>query len=198
MTSLFICSGWPGTRRALTRAAECLPGVDRVESAATLVDVLPRLGSGNPDVLLLDTELADAGLGALGSLAASQPEVVTFLLTARPDSQTVSMAAVGRARGILRPDLPRAALVAVLAQVPAAHGPGSDQAAARGATAQLTERELQVLTGMCQGKSNGAIGRGLYLSEDTVKTHARRLFRKLGVNDRAHAVASGFRLGLVS
>jgi DNA-binding NarL/FixJ family response regulator len=55
-----------------------------------------------------------------------------------------------------------------------------------------------VLRGMCEGKSNGEIGRELYLSEDTVKTHARRLFRKLGVNDRAHAVASGFRLGLVS
>jgi DNA-binding NarL/FixJ family response regulator len=38
---------------------------------------------------------------------------------------------------------------------------------------------------MSQGKSNGQIGRDLYLSEDTIKTHARRLFRKLGVNDRA-------------
>ena len=37
---------------------------------------------------------------------------------------------------------------------------------------------------MSQGKSNGQIGRELYLSEDTVKTHARRLFRKLGVRDR--------------
>ena len=63
---------------------------------------------------------------------------------------------------------------------------------------QLTERKLQVLRGMSQGKSNGQIGRELYLSEDTVKTHARRLFRKLGVRDRAQAVAHGFRRGLVS
>lgn len=62
----------------------------------------------------------------------------------------------------------------------------------------LTERETQVLHGMAHGKSNAEIGRGLYLSEDTVKTHAQRLFRKLGVNDRAHAVAAGFRQGLVS
>ena len=62
----------------------------------------------------------------------------------------------------------------------------------------LTERELQVLRGMSQGRSNAAIGRELYLSEDTIKTHARRLFRKLGVNDRAQAVALGFRRGLVS
>jgi DNA-binding NarL/FixJ family response regulator len=62
----------------------------------------------------------------------------------------------------------------------------------------LTERELQVLRRMADGKSNAEIGRELYVSEDTVKTHARRLFRKLGARDRAHAVAAGFRAGLVA
>ncbi|HEX6497928.1 MAG TPA: response regulator transcription factor [Micromonosporaceae bacterium] len=68
----------------------------------------------------------------------------------------------------------------------------------RGRRSGLTERELQVLRGMADGKSNAEIGRDLYVSEDTVKTHARRLFRKLGARDRAHAVASAFRAGLVS
>ena len=62
----------------------------------------------------------------------------------------------------------------------------------------LTERELQVLRGMADGHSNAEIGRALFVSEDTVKTHARRLFRKLGARDRAHAVAAGFRAGLVN
>ena len=62
----------------------------------------------------------------------------------------------------------------------------------------LTQRELQVLTGMAGGKSNAQIGRELFLSEDTIKTHARRLFRKLDVSDRAQAVAAGFRHGFVS
>ena len=62
----------------------------------------------------------------------------------------------------------------------------------------LSVREMQVLTGMSQGKSNAQIGRELYLSEDTIKTHARRLFRKLGAKDRAEAVASGFRRGMMS
>lgn len=62
----------------------------------------------------------------------------------------------------------------------------------------LTERELQVLRGMAEGKSNAEIGRELYVSEDTVKTHARRLFRKLRARDRAHAVAVGFRSGALS
>jgi DNA-binding NarL/FixJ family response regulator len=83
--------------------------------------------------------------------------------------------------------------------------PGNEATAVSVADAQpatrrltLTERELQVLRGMADGKSNAEIGRELFVSEDTVKTHARRLFRKLGARDRAHAVAAGFRAGLVA
>ncbi|GAB3080829.1 helix-turn-helix transcriptional regulator [Micromonospora schwarzwaldensis] len=88
---------------------------------------------------------------------------------------------------------------------PAAEGaeapqPGAGQRPARTPRSAigLTERELQVLLGMAEGKSNAEIGRELFVSEDTVKTHARRLFRKLGARDRAHAVAAGFRAGLVA
>ncbi|WP_091555310.1 response regulator transcription factor [Micromonospora pattaloongensis] len=79
--------------------------------------------------------------------------------------------------------------------------PGESPAGYQGAPLRritLTERELQVLRGMAEGKSNAEIGRDLFVSEDTVKTHARRLFRKLGARDRAHAVAAGFRAGLVA
>jgi DNA-binding NarL/FixJ family response regulator len=65
------------------------------------------------------------------------------------------------------------------------------------APVSLSMREMQVLTGMSQGKSNAQLGRELYLSEDTIKTHARRLFRKLGAKDRAEAVATGFRRGMM-
>lgn len=77
-------------------------------------------------------------------------------------------------------------------------GPAARDAMRRGSDVTLTERELQVLLGMAEGKSNAEIGRELFVSEDTVKTHARRLFRKLGARDRAHAVAAGFRAGLVA
>ncbi|WP_269471694.1 response regulator transcription factor [Cellulomonas fimi] len=63
--------------------------------------------------------------------------------------------------------------------------------------APLTKREIEVLIGMSNGRSNAQIGAELFLSEDTVKTHARRLFRKLGAKDRAQAVAIGLRRGLI-
>lgn len=59
----------------------------------------------------------------------------------------------------------------------------------------LTYREIQVLTGAANGLSNCAIGTALELSEDTVKTHFRRMFRKIGSRDRAHAVSIGYRRG---
>ena len=65
------------------------------------------------------------------------------------------------------------------------------------ATVNFKDREMQVLLGMAAGKSNATIGRGLGITEDTVKTHARRLFRKLGAIDRANAVAIGYQRGLL-
>lgn len=62
---------------------------------------------------------------------------------------------------------------------------------------EMTERELEVLDLMSRGLSNVEIGRKLYLAQDTVKTHARRLFKRLGARDRAHAVRLGFELGVL-
>ncbi len=70
--------------------------------------------------------------------------------------------------------------------------PTTDTGPAQVIDPPLTERERQVLDGMSRGKTNNEIGRELFLSEDTVKTHARRLFRKLGVNDRAQGRRSRF------
>lgn len=59
----------------------------------------------------------------------------------------------------------------------------------------LSQREQQVLEGMSYGKPNAEIGRDLFLSEDTIKTHARRLFIKIGARDRAHATRVGLEAG---
>ncbi len=76
-------------------------------------------------------------------------------------------------------------------------GPRPFGVAGRARTAELSRRELDVLLGMTEGLSNSEIAAALELAEDTVKTHARRLFRKLGAGDRADAVARGFRQGIL-
>jgi DNA-binding NarL/FixJ family response regulator len=63
--------------------------------------------------------------------------------------------------------------------------------------AALSPREHQILHLIAAGHGNHAIGVRLHITEDTVKTHNRRMYRKLGARDRAHAVAQGFRAGLL-
>src|SRR5919197_726325 len=124
-------------------------------------------------------------------------ELLARYTSAPVDVVSIAAAIAGGARGYLRWDASRPELVAALAHTLASTSvPAPRQPSDPGV--QLTDRELQVLRGMSQGKSNGQIGGELYLAEDTVKTHARRLFRKLGVRDRAQAVAHGFRRGLVA
>ena len=68
----------------------------------------------------------------------------------------------------------------------------------RSARAEVTPRELEILTLITRGKANKEIAADLGIAEDTVKQHVSRLLQKLGVNDRAQATAEAIRLGLVS
>jgi DNA-binding NarL/FixJ family response regulator len=65
-----------------------------------------------------------------------------------------------------------------------------------GAHLGLTRRESEVLDLMVQGLSNRAIAARLILGEETVKTHARSVYRKLNASDRSQAVAAALREGL--
>lgn len=60
----------------------------------------------------------------------------------------------------------------------------------------LTPRELEILRGMADGLTDEEIGRLIHMARDTVKTHNKRLYVKLGAVNRAHAVAVGYRRGL--
>jgi DNA-binding NarL/FixJ family response regulator len=140
------------------------------------------------------------GVEATRRLLSRHPEATVLMLTVAEDADGVARAVAAGARGYLVKDADAAELTAAV--VHAVAGPaGPDRGLGRrtdlGRVPSLTEREQQVLRGMSRGRSNAEIGRELYLSEDTIKTHARRLFRKLGAADRAQAVAVGFRLGLV-
>lgn len=61
----------------------------------------------------------------------------------------------------------------------------------------LTTREQEILRMVCWGLSNSQIGRVLHISEDTVKTHMRRMMHRLGATNRAHAVGLGFGYGIL-
>jgi DNA-binding NarL/FixJ family response regulator len=179
-----------------------VPGVDRVSAAASGEELLARYSVERPDVVLADVRMPGiGGVEATRRLLALHPGANVIMLTMAEDTDGVARAFTYGARAYVRKDASREELSATLSQVLQARGRsgGSPRRRVDGQPepTPLSERELQVLSGMSRGKSNSEIGKELYLSEDTVKTHARRLFRKLGAADRAHAVAVGFRWGLV-
>ncbi|RBY93173.1 DNA-binding response regulator [Blastococcus sp. TF02A-30] len=205
-----------------------LPFVGRVEVVGDPASLLSRLATRTPDVLIVGTQRAvDTGLTAATQALRANPGLPVLVLGAPDDAESVRAAVAFGARGYLRWDatpvemglgLSRVGLRPEGARIPQQVGAGAPAHAWSGAAplagsapttvrstvrdaapaVALSMREMQVLTGMSQGKSNAQIGRELYLSEDTIKTHARRLFRKLGAKDRAEAVAIGFRRGVMS
>ncbi len=203
MATVLICDDHRIVREGLRQFVLTVPGVDRVETAACGEEVLARWPLERPDLVLMDVQMP--GLGGLETtrrLVREYPDATVVMLTVADDRDSVALAIAGGARGYLHKDVSREELCAAVATALAGHDLAEPVLGPRPVPRQpsapeLTEREMQVLKGMAQGKSNGQIGRDLFLSEDTVKTHARRLFRKLGVNDRAQAVALGFRSGLV-
>ena len=205
MTTVLICDDSQPVRDGLRAYVVGIPGVSRVEITTRGEEALARYPISRPELVLMDVRMPGiGGVEATRRLVDAFPDANVVVLTVAADRDAVALAIAAGARGFLSKDVGHEELCAAVAHTVASveYPSANPRLEAIGDTPAtpaptLTERELQVLRGMSQGKSNGAIGRELYLSEDTIKTHARRLFRKMGVNDRAQAVALGFRWGLV-
>ncbi len=202
MTTVLVCDDSPLAREALRRAVATIPGVDRVSVAGSGEEGLVRWGAEQPDLVLLDVRMPGiGGVETARRILTASPQAGVIMMTMAEDVEGVARAVNAGARGYLVKDASREELSAMVTQAladsSARRSAPRSRPEAAGGMPVLTERELQVLRGMGRGRSNSEIGKELYLSEDTVKTHARRLFRKLGAADRAQAVAMGFRWGLV-
>ena len=191
-------------RETLHRALVAVPGITRVVDAASGEEALARWPVERPSLVLMDVRMPGiGGVEAARRLLSRHPEAMVIMVTVAEDAEGVARAVAGGARGYVVKDATREEVAATVVYalsdgVWRRRAPGRRAASRRSVAAPpLTEREMQVLTGMSRGRSNAEIGKELFLSEDTVKTHARRLFRKLDAADRAQAVAVGFRWGLV-
>ena len=203
MATVLVCDDSALVRETLHRVLVTVPGVTRVVDAASGEEALARWPVERPSLVLMDVRMPGiGGVEATRRLLSRHPDAVVVMVTVAEDAEGVARAVVGGARGYVVKDATREEMAAtVVHALSDALWRRSTPAprAVEGSTPAptLTEREMQVLTGMSRGRSNAEIGKELFLSEDTVKTHARRLFRKLGAADRAQAVAVGFRWGMV-
>ena len=162
-------------------------------------DLVERFLDSAPDIVFVAIRKpGGTGLRVIERLHLSCPAARIVAVGTRVDAAAMSAAIATGACGfvILDQDGPGAVSVGCSGGWRADHTARSHER--RVGALSVTERELQILRGMTDGYSNLEIARQLFVSEDTVKTHARRLFRKLGANDRAHAVALGMRYELVA
>ena len=158
------------------------------------------------DIVLMDVNLGKSmsGIEATRRIKERSPDTKVLVLTMFTDPGTVAEAVKAGADGYLSKGASRETVVQAIYDVAAGHAvldpnvtegifgriSGKDPRA-------LTDRELIVLQELSHGKSTREVAEHIHVSEETVKTYLKQIFRKLGVHDRTEAVAEAFRRGLV-
>jgi two-component system, NarL family, nitrate/nitrite response regulator NarL len=178
--------------------------VGRCDSGEAAIE---RIAAETPDMVVMDFQLGDiTGLDVLRTIE-DQGVRVLFVSGRLQDDDAYRLVEAG-ASGIIEKDatfdeiadaIERVARgETVLSQrVQAAVMAGIRERADQAPPVRLSDREEQILRGIARGLTAPAIGRELGLSAATVKSYLQRLYDKLGVSDRAAAVAEGMRRGLL-
>lgn len=196
----------------LAMLAHFASDVEVVATATSLERARREIATAQPDIVLSDVRLGrDSGLDLVRELARTQPDVKVVMLTVYDDEHYLFQALRAGAQGYILKRVDAAELVGHLRRVaegevaidPALAGRVALSAARisagefwPGANLGLTQRESEVLDLLVAGHSNRSVAATLVVSEDTVKTHIRSLYRKLDVQDRAGAIAVALREGL--
>ncbi|MBB3177466.1 response regulator transcription factor [Variovorax sp. Sphag1AA] len=222
MEDILIVDDDHAVRERLERVAAAAAPRARCAMAGSLAEARAQLASTKYDLALLDVGLPDgSGLDLLPWMQAHAPEVDAVVVSSLGDDATVLQAIRGGAVGYLLkngsdtelelslgsmqrggapidPVIARRILKLMAAPKPAspalatiAHAP------VPAATAELSEREMDVLRLVAQGHSNREIAQSLTLSINTVECHAKNIYRKLAVRSRAGAVYSARAQGLL-
>jgi DNA-binding NarL/FixJ family response regulator len=205
--SVLVVDDHPVVRQGLVGVLEDDPEFAVVGSVGSAEEALALAGARHPAVVLLDLELPGMdGIAAIPRLLAASPETRILVFTAYDTDERVLGAIRAGARGYLLKGAPATEIARAIRAVAAGGSHLEPRVASkliaemrspnRGRDA-LSERERQVLRLVADGLSNKQIARELVLSERTVKFHVASLFRKLGADNRAQAVALAVQRGLL-
>ena len=198
----------PFFRDGLSRGLRQSGYLEVIGEAGTGREGLELIRSERPDVAVLDYQMPDLnGLDVVHAVVRDALPTRTLVLSALTDSAVVFRALQEGANGYLSKEARRSEIVEAVIKVaqggtvvpPELTAGLAEQIRLRGQAdgPALSPRELQVLQGFARGLSIPALAAELYLGPSTVKTHTQRLYEKLGVSDRAAAVAEAMRRGLL-
>jgi DNA-binding NarL/FixJ family response regulator len=184
---------------------EADPGIVVVGEAGSGDEAVARARETSPDVILMDLRMPGGdGVGATRRILADHPGGKVIVLTTYETDQDIVRAVEAGAAGYLLKDTSRADLLAAISAALRGETVLSPSVATRLVTRlrapapeSLSRRETEVLALVAKGRTNAEIGRELFISETTVKTHLIRVFGKLGVSDRTAAVTTALERGLL-
>ena len=202
---VMIVDDHPVVRNGLSGMFAGDDGFEVVGEASDGSEAVRRVAGLRPDVILMDLRMPEMdGVSAIAALtAAGVPARILVLTTYDTDSDVLAAIEAG-ATGYLLKDTPPAELFRAVRAAAGGEAALSPSVATRvmgqvRAPTQepISQRELDVLELVARGASNRDTATQLFISEATVKTHLMHIYAKLGVNDRAAAVAEGFNRGLL-
>jgi DNA-binding NarL/FixJ family response regulator len=191
-------------REGLVTVLSLLPDIDVLGEASDGQAAVELVDRTLPDVVLMDLRMPIlGGLEATRLISAAHPEIGILILTTFADEASIVDVLKAGAKGYLTKDADRAEVAAAVRAVAQGHTTlggdvGGKLIAAAASSAQgpdlaarfnLTRREDEVLALIGDGLSNAEIATALFVGVSTVKTHINAIFAKLGVRDRAQAIA---------
>jgi len=201
---VLLADDHPVVRAGVTGMLASEPGLEIVGEAGSGEEAVDLARALRPDVILMDLRMPGGdGVSATRRIRAELPGAAVLVLTTYDTDADILRAVEAGAAGYLLKDLPRADLAAAIRA--AARGEtvlapavaGRLLTRMRGGTPAeaLSRREAAVLGLAARGLTNAEIGRELFISEATVKTHLARASAKLGVSGRTALVARAMQLG---
>jgi two-component system, NarL family, nitrate/nitrite response regulator NarL len=208
-TRVLIADDHPLFRAAITRVVEASTDLELVGEASDGRTALDKIRALSPDVAVIDVRMPELdGSAVLVALREEGLPTNVVFLSAFLDSTTVYDAVAAGAKAYLSKEADSEEIVEAIAAAsrgdtilgPEVQTGLAEEIRSREQTEarpRLSDREHEVLRLIAQGLSAPEIGERIHLSTATVKTHLQHLYEKLGVSERAAAVAEGMRRGLV-
>lgn len=192
-------------RKGLRHAFERDPNFEVAGEAGTAADGVRQAAALQPDVVIMDLRLPDgSGLSATRQLRKAHPTMGIVVLTMYAGDDQLFGALEAGASAFVPKSAPADDVVAAArhaASTPNAFTAADLAEAMKRRLApsgpQLSPREGQVLKLLADGMSVAGIAKQLYVSESTAKTHISKLYEKLGAGNRAQALMTALRLGLL-